>query len=46
MVLPNGDVQIFQTLAQNVEQIDSAFEKFAIFKNEKSQENRTSLIKI
>ena len=27
MVLPNGDVQIFQTIAQDVEQIDSAFEK-------------------
>jgi len=26
MVLPNGDVQIFQTIAQDVEQIDSAFE--------------------
>ena len=33
-----GDVQIFQTVAQDVEQIDSAF-SFAIFKNEQSQEN-------
>lgn len=43
MVLPNGEVQIIQTVAQDIEQIDSAFEKFAIFKNEKSQENIFSL---
>ena len=43
MVLPNGEVQIIQTVAQDIEQIDSAFEKFAIFKNEKSQENVFSL---
>ena len=35
MVLPNGEVQIIQTVAKDIEQIDSAFEKFAIFKNEK-----------
>ena len=33
MVLPNGEVQIFKTVAQDVEQIDSALEKFAIFKS-------------
>ena len=43
MVLPNGEVQIIQTVAKDIEQIDSAFEKFAIFKNEKSQENIFSL---
>jgi len=43
MVLPNGEVQIFKTVAQDVEQIDSALEKFAIFKNDKSQENIFSL---
>lgn len=43
MVLPNGEVQIIQTVAQDIEEIDSAFEKFAIFKNEKSQENIFSL---
>lgn len=43
MVLPNGEVQIFQAVAKDVEQIDTAFEKFAIFKNDRSQENIFSL---